>query len=155
MKCWVVLYGDDQAILLVLRHNGTVHEKSMNTLTNLPVIIDSFLSKHCCLAVTNGKAKLRYTSLFTNALHDDQYNMVRRENATRRRLRKRHLDSRVGSIAIRPRWIRWARSGYQQLKTWSMSEMISKILLIFIKFKCIILYIIIIILQYVQINLLL
>ncbi|CAL6031563.1 Hypothetical_protein [Hexamita inflata] len=40
--------------------------------TFLPEITDSFLSKHCCLAVAraNEEAKLHYTSLITNALHE-------------------------------------------------------------------------------------
>ncbi|CAL6041941.1 Hypothetical_protein [Hexamita inflata] len=66
-------YGDNRVIPLVLRYNGTVYEKSMNMLTTfLPEITDSFLSKHCCLAVAraNEEAKLRYTSLITNALHE-------------------------------------------------------------------------------------
>ncbi|CAL6099049.1 Hypothetical_protein [Hexamita inflata] len=53
---------------LVLRYNGTVQEKSMNMLTTfLPEITDSFLSKHCCLAVAraNEEAKLHYTGLIT------------------------------------------------------------------------------------------
>ncbi|CAL6047489.1 Reverse_transcriptase (RNA-dependent DNA polymerase) [Hexamita inflata] len=57
-------YGDNRVIPLVLRYNGTVYEKSMNLLTKyLPEITDSFLSKHCCLAVAraNEEAKLRYT----------------------------------------------------------------------------------------------
>ncbi|CAL5974356.1 Reverse_transcriptase (RNA-dependent DNA polymerase) [Hexamita inflata] len=66
-------YGDNRVIPLVLRYNGTVYEKSMNMLTTfLPEITDSFLSKHCCLAVAraNEEAKLHYTSLITNALHE-------------------------------------------------------------------------------------
>ncbi|CAL6030730.1 Hypothetical_protein [Hexamita inflata] len=54
-------YGDNRVIPLVLRYNGTVYEKSMNMLTTfLPEITDSFLSKHCCLAVAraNEEAKL-------------------------------------------------------------------------------------------------
>ncbi|CAL5971253.1 Hypothetical_protein [Hexamita inflata] len=41
-------------------------------ITFLPEITDSFLSKHCCLAVAraNEEAKLHYTSLITNALHE-------------------------------------------------------------------------------------
>ncbi|CAL6053906.1 Putative_reverse transcriptase/endonuclease [Hexamita inflata] len=65
-------YGDNRVIPLVLRYNGTVYEKSMNLLTKyLLEITDSFLSKHCCLAVVraNEEAKLRYTSLIT-ALHE-------------------------------------------------------------------------------------
>ncbi|CAL6003946.1 Putative_reverse transcriptase/endonuclease [Hexamita inflata] len=63
-------YGDNRVIPLVLRYNGTVYEKSMNLLTKryLPEITDSFLSKHCCLAVAraNEEAKLHYTSVITN-----------------------------------------------------------------------------------------
>ncbi|CAL6052435.1 Hypothetical_protein [Hexamita inflata] len=66
-------YGDNRVIPLVLRYNGTVYEKSMNMLTTfMPEITDSFLSKHYCLAVAraNEEAKLHYTSLITNALHE-------------------------------------------------------------------------------------
>ncbi|CAL6042067.1 Reverse_transcriptase (RNA-dependent DNA polymerase) [Hexamita inflata] len=65
-------YGDNRVILRVLRYNGTVYEKSMNMLTTfLPEITDSFLSKHCCLAVARAnEAKLHYTSLITNAPHE-------------------------------------------------------------------------------------
>ncbi|CAL6111297.1 Hypothetical_protein [Hexamita inflata] len=39
---------------------------------NIFQITVSFLSKHCCLAVAraNDEAKLHYTSLITNALHE-------------------------------------------------------------------------------------
>ncbi|CAL6041449.1 Reverse_transcriptase (RNA-dependent DNA polymerase) [Hexamita inflata] len=85
-------YGDNRVIPLVLRYNGTVYEKSMNLLTKyLPEITDSFLSKHCCLAVAraNEEAKLRYTSLITNALHDEtiaiKHGQKRDRHATGRR----------------------------------------------------------------------
>ncbi|CAL6054739.1 Putative_reverse transcriptase/endonuclease [Hexamita inflata] len=85
-------YGDNRVIPLVLRYNGTVYEKSMNMLTTfLPEITDSFLSKHCCLAVAraNEEAKLHYTSLITNALHDEtiaiKHGQKRDRHATGRR----------------------------------------------------------------------
>ncbi|CAL6041333.1 Hypothetical_protein [Hexamita inflata] len=85
-------YGDNRVIPLVLRYNGTVYEKSMYLLTKyLPEITDSFLSKHCCLAVAraNEEAKLRYTSLITNALHDEtiaiKHGQKRDRHATGRR----------------------------------------------------------------------
>ncbi|CAL6087886.1 Reverse_transcriptase (RNA-dependent DNA polymerase) [Hexamita inflata] len=85
-------YSDNRVIPLVLRYNGTVYEKSMNLLTKyLPEITDSFLSKHCCLAVAraNEEAKLRYTSLITNALHDEtiaiKHGQKRDRHATGRR----------------------------------------------------------------------
>ncbi|CAL6077255.1 Hypothetical_protein [Hexamita inflata] len=59
-------------VIIVIRYNA-VYEKSMNMLTSfLPEITDSFLSKHCCLAVAraNEEAKLHYTSLIPNALHE-------------------------------------------------------------------------------------
>ncbi|CAL5976588.1 Hypothetical_protein [Hexamita inflata] len=58
----------------LLRYNGTVYKQSMNLLSKyLPEIANSFLSKHGSLAVARAykEAELHYTSLITNALHDE------------------------------------------------------------------------------------
>ncbi|CAL6086561.1 Hypothetical_protein [Hexamita inflata] len=50
-------------------HANNIPARANNIPTYLP---DSFLSKHCCLAVAraNEEVKLHYTSLITNALHE-------------------------------------------------------------------------------------
>ncbi|CAL6063724.1 Hypothetical_protein [Hexamita inflata] len=55
-----------------LTHIYQYQYKQYQLTTFLPEITDSFLSKHCCLAVAraNEEAKLHYTSLITNALHE-------------------------------------------------------------------------------------
>ncbi|CAL6040697.1 Hypothetical_protein [Hexamita inflata] len=80
----------------VLRYNGTVYEKSINQLTKyLPEITDSFLSKHFCLAVAraNEEAKLRHTSLITNALHDETLAIQHGQKYTATPLKEGHRMS--------------------------------------------------------------
>ncbi|CAL6074750.1 Putative_reverse transcriptase/endonuclease [Hexamita inflata] len=124
-------YDDNRVIPLVLRYNGTVYEKSMNLLTKyLPEITDSFLSKYCCLAVAraNEEAKLRYTSLITNALHETIaiIHGQKRNTPPEEGHRERHQASRVREQGqkAKPKATMdlTAQSNRRQLKTWYMSE---------------------------------
>ncbi|CAL6015439.1 Hypothetical_protein [Hexamita inflata] len=98
--------------------------------TFLPEITDSFLSKHCCLAVAraNEEAKLHYTSLITNALHEGtiatKQGQRDRQATGRRALRAPPGLEGVGARRRIPRqrWIGRARSNRRELKTWNMSE---------------------------------